>query len=187
MKKFYFFSFVAGMLCLMAITTGCGNRDNGIPSSNTGGSGISIDIKGSDTLLQLVASMAESYLKENPDVEISVTGGGSGTGIAALLNGETDMANSSRDIKEKETRKAEEQGGSLHKYIIARDGLSIILNNDNSVDKLTIEQVSKIFSGSIKNWSELGVGAHEINLYGRQSTSGTYEFMMNEVIRLIVR
>ncbi|PIN90547.1 phosphate-binding protein [Candidatus Pacearchaeota archaeon CG10_big_fil_rev_8_21_14_0_10_32_14] len=142
-----------------------------------------IEIKGSDTIVQLVSNLAEDFSKNNPDTKISVTGGGSGTGIAALLNGEIDLADSSRSIEQKELDLAREKSLDVKEVIIARDMLSVIVNKDNKVDRLTIEELSKIYKGEIKNWNEVGGKDQKITLYGRQSTSGTYTFFLEHVVK----
>ena len=142
-----------------------------------------IDIKGSDTLLQLVSNLAEEYSKENEDVKISVTGGGSGTGIASLINGEIDIADSSRPIKDDEKTKALEKGYDVVEVIIGRDMLSVITNKNNPVKRLSIDQLSKIYKGEIENWKELGGNDEKITLYGRQSSSGTYVFFLEHVVK----
>lgn len=141
-----------------------------------------IDIKGSDTLLQMVSNLAEAYMKESPGVKISVTGGGSGTGIAALINGEIQIADSSRQIKKEELAQAESKGMKVQEFIIARDMLSIVVNKDNPIPKLTMQELARIFKGEITNWKELGGKNQTITLYGRQSTSGTYSFFMEHVL-----
>ncbi|MBD3164503.1 phosphate ABC transporter substrate-binding protein PstS family protein [Candidatus Woesearchaeota archaeon] len=141
----------------------------------------SIEIKGSDTLLQLVSNMAEAYSAGN-QVRISVTGGGSGTGIAALINGEIDIADASRKIKEKEIIMAGERGTNPWEFVIARDMLSVIVHEDNTVRQLTFDEIGQIFRGEIVNWEEVGGDDQEITLYGRQSTSGTYAFFMEHVL-----
>ena len=143
----------------------------------------SLEIKGSDTLLQLVASQAEAFGEQNPELRISVTGGGSGTGIASLLNGEVKVADSSRRIKDEELLLGEQKGLSIKEFIIARDMLSVIVHVENPVRELTIEDVSAIYRGEIRNWNELGGPDAPISLYGRQSTSGTYVFFMEEVVQ----
>jgi len=114
-----------------------------------------LTIKGSDTELQLVSNFAEAYLEKNPNSEITVEGGGSGTGIAALISGRTDIANSSRKIKDEEIEEAESNGINPNEFIIARDCITIIVNENNPIENLTMEEVSKIFSGKITKWSEL--------------------------------
>lgn len=139
-----------------------------------------IQIKGSDTLVNTVQVLAEKYMAKNPGKAISVTGGGSGTGIAAILNGTCDIANSSRDIKEKEKAKAK---GSVSEIIIGIDGLSIIVSSKNKINSLTIDQLGKIFRGEIKNWKEVGGSDTPISLYGRQPNSGTYDFFREHVLK----
>jgi len=142
-----------------------------------------IEIKGSDTLLQLVSNMAEAYSEDNSYTRISVTGGGSGTGIAALINGEIDIADASRGIKDSEIRLAMDNGILPWEFIIARDMLSVIVHENNPVEELTMEQIGKIFKGEITNWAQVGGPLQVITLYGRQSTSGTYAFFMEHVVQ----
>jgi phosphate transport system substrate-binding protein len=144
--------------------------------------GESLDIKGSDTLVQLVADMAESYNEAHPDADVIVTGGGSGTGIAALINGEVSIADASRSIKAKEIDQAKAKGIEPWEFIIARDGLAVIVNADNPIKELTMDQVGAIYRGEITNWNQVGGEEGEITLYGRQSTSGTYEFFLEHVV-----
>ncbi len=143
----------------------------------------SLVIKGSDTEVQLVSNLVEAFLEKNPEANISVTGGGSGVGIAALLNGEIDMANSSREMKQEEKLQAANRGLDIQEFILARDGLSIIVHPQNSVTKLSIEQLGKIYRGEIKNWKEVGGKDLPIVLYGRQTTSGTYVFFRDFVLK----
>ena len=142
-----------------------------------------IEITGSDTMLQLVSNLAEAFKEKDSYVRISVTGGGSGTGIASLINGGIDIADSSRKIKPEELQKANDNGAAAIEIPIARDTLSVIVNPSNPIDKLTIEELSKIFLGNITNWKELGGADSVITLYGRQSTSGTYVYFMEEVVK----
>jgi phosphate transport system substrate-binding protein len=142
-----------------------------------------IEIKGSDTLLQVVSNLAESYSTKEGTVRISVTGGGSGTGIAALINGEVDLADSSRQIKQEEINLAKEKGIVVKEFIIGRDMLSVVAHPSNPVKQLTMNQLSQIYSGKITNWKEVGGEDKEITLYGRQSTSGTYAFFMEHVVK----
>ena len=140
-------------------------------------------IKGSDTLLNLVQQLAEAYMKENPDAEISIVGGGSGVGIAALIDGNVDIANASRKIKPKELRKARKNGVEPVEFVIAIDALAIIVNPRNPVDKLTIEQLGAIYRGEIGNWKEVGGPDMRITLYGRQPVSGTFVFFRERVLK----
>ena len=156
-----------------------GNKSSGNVIADTG----KIEITGSDTLLQLVSGLAESYSKQNPNVKISVTGGGSGAGIASLINGNIDIADASRKIKQEELDNAAANGVKPFEFVIANDMLSVIVNEDNPVKKLTIDQLSEIFKGNITNWKQVGGDDKEITLYGRQSTSGTYTFFMEDVVK----
>ncbi|MGD8536092.1 MAG: PstS family phosphate ABC transporter substrate-binding protein [Candidatus Aminicenantes bacterium] len=140
-------------------------------------------IKGSDTLVNLVQILAEEYMAKNPRSPIAVLGGGSGTGIAALINGTCDIANHSRPMKDKEVQMAKDKGVTPHVFIIAVDGLSVILNESNPISKLTMEQIGAIYRGEIKNWREVGGPNKAISLYGRQSNSGTYVFFQEHVLK----
>ena len=141
-----------------------------------------ISIKGSDTMVNLAQKWAEVYMQKNPNVSIQVTGGGSGTGVAALLNGTTDLANASRELKESELETAKEKGVTPVTYEVALDGIAVIVHPDNPVDNLTVQQLSDIFSGKITNWKELGGPDMMITLYGRENSSGTYEFFKEHVL-----
>jgi phosphate transport system substrate-binding protein len=144
--------------------------------------GKGIEIKGSDTMLQLVSNMAEEFSKSN-NLKISVTGGGSGTGIASLINKEIDIAISSRKIKAEEIALAKSKGLNPIELILGVDKIAVIVHKDNKLSKLTTEQISSIFKGKIDNWKEVGGEDEKITLYGRQSTSGTYLFFMEEIVK----
>ncbi|MBF0619197.1 MAG: PstS family phosphate ABC transporter substrate-binding protein [Candidatus Omnitrophica bacterium] len=142
-----------------------------------------IQVKGSDTIINLVQKEAEVYMQQNPGAKISVTGGGSGTGIAALINRQCTIADASRAINAKEVEMATGNGVNPSRIVIAFDALSIVVNSNNSVKQLTKKQVGAIYRGEIKNWSEVGGPDMPINLYGRQSNSGTYGFLQEEVLK----
>lgn len=142
-----------------------------------------LTIKGSDTEVQMVSSLVEAFSNENPDIKISVTGGGSGVGIASLLNKEIDIANSSRKITDEELQQGKDRNLNIREFIVARDGLSIIVNPANPVKQLTIEQLGNIYKGTVTNWKEVGGKNEKISLYGRQSTSGTYKFFRDTVVK----
>ncbi len=142
-----------------------------------------IQIKGSDTLINLVQRLSEVYMYQNPGKVIAITGGGSGTGIAALINGKCDIANASRLMKAKEVDQANSAGVNPQRVVIAMDGLSVIVNSNNSVSQLTIDQLGKIFRGEVTNWSEIGGNDMPITLYGRQSNSGTFVFFREQVVK----
>ncbi|MEI6454908.1 MAG: phosphate ABC transporter substrate-binding protein [bacterium] len=143
-----------------------------------------ITVKGSDTMVILAQKWAEVYMKSHPGVVIQVTGGGSGTGISALINGATDICNSSRSMKQSEMDKLKERYASLGVEIpCAKDGITIFLNESNPVKELTLKQLSNIFSGRTTNWKEVGGPDADIKLYGRENSSGTYVFFKDNVVK----
>ncbi len=142
-----------------------------------------IQIKGSDSEVNLVQRLAEAFMKKNPGTDIAVTGGGSGTGIAALINKRTDIANSSREMSKQEEEAAKKAGVMPFRIVMATDGISVIIHPGNSVSKLTLEQLRKIFKGDISNWKEVGGPDLKISLYGRQSNSGTFFFFREFVLK----
>jgi phosphate transport system substrate-binding protein len=141
-----------------------------------------ITIKGSDTLVRLGQRWAEEYMKNNEDVVIQVSGGGSGTGIAALLNGTTDICEASRDMKEKEYKLANKAGIEPYRVSVALDGIAVYLHKDNPVTELSIADLKGIYTGVIKNWKEVGGPDRRIILYGRENNSGTYAFFKEHVL-----
>lgn len=140
-------------------------------------------VKGSDTVLPLSQKEAESYLKANPTGNIIVTGGGSGVGLAALISGTTDIAQSSRKIKFDEKTKMQEAGKTVKEVVIAYDALAVVINPANKINKLTREQLEGVFTGKIKNWKELGGEDLKIIPYSRETSSGTYEFFKESVLK----
>jgi len=142
-----------------------------------------MQIKGSDTLINLVQRLSEVYMQRNPNKYIAVTGGGSGTGIAALMNDKCDIANASRLMKPKEIARAHNSGIEVKRVVIAMDGLSVIVNANNSIEKLTLGELGKIFRGEVTNWKDLGGKNSPIVLYGRQSNSGTFVFFRDAVLK----
>lgn len=141
-----------------------------------------LTVKGSDTMVNLSQKWAEEYMKLHPEVSIQVTGGGSGTGIAALLNKTTDLANASRELKQSEIDDAKTKGVTPVRYEVALDGIALIVNPENKVDNLTLKQLADIFSGKITNWKDVGGANMPITLYGRENSSGTYEFFKEHVL-----
>jgi len=139
-------------------------------------------IKGSDTMVNLTQRWVEEYIKIHPEISLQVTGGGSGIGITALLNGTADIANMSRDLKNNESERGEVAHIQPVQYKVALDGIAIIVNLKNKIDSLTIEQVKGIYSGKIKNWKELGGEDLEIVKYGRENSSGTYEYFKEKIL-----
>lgn len=143
-----------------------------------------ITVKGSDTMVILSQKWAEVYMQKNPGTTIQVTGGGSGVGIAALINGSTDIANSSRPMKAAEVDKLKQRYNTLGIEIpCAKDGLSVYLNKANGVSELTVRQIGDIFAGKITNWKQVGGVDAGIRLYGRESSSGTFVFFKDNVVK----
>ncbi len=143
-----------------------------------------IENKGSDTIVNLALAWAEQYQKINPEVQISVTGGGSGTGLAALVNGTVDIANASRAIKPEEIDQAKSAGFTPTEFVIARDAIAVIVNPENPVKQLTMDQISKIYKGEIDNWKEVGGEDRPIVRLSRETNSGTHVYFLEEVVRL---
>ena len=141
-----------------------------------------LQIKGSDTMVNLVQILAEEYMAKNPGAAIAVLGGGSGTGITGLINQTCDIANSSREWQPKDIEQAWDKGVTPRPFIIAVDGLSVIVNEKNPIDQLTMAQVGALYRGEVKNWKAFGEFAKPVSLYGRQSNSGTYVFMQEFVL-----
>lgn len=143
-----------------------------------------ITAKGSDTMVILAQKWAEVYMSKNPGTTIQVTGGGSGTGFAALQNQTTDLANASRKIRAKEIESCLKAFGKRPtEYKVALDGLSVYVNAENPVKELSLEQLELIFTGKIRNWKELGGADSPITLYSRENNSGTYEFFKEHVLK----
>jgi len=140
-------------------------------------------ISGSDTVLPVSQKEAESYMQEHPSAMISVTGGGSGVGISALLSGTTDIAQASRRIKFDEKQKLKSLGKAAKEVIIAYDALAVVVHTSNPITKLTREQLEGIFTGKITNWKELGGADLQIVPYSRETSSGTYEFFRQNVLK----
>lgn len=146
--------------------------------------GAAVTVKGSDTMVILAQRWAETYMKKNPGKKVQVTGGGSGTGIAALVNGTTDVANSSRSIKGDEQAKVRDRFSVLPTEItVARDGLAVYVHESNAVSQLTVEQLRDIYLGDVTNWKQVGGADEPIVLYSRENSSGTYVFFKENVLK----
>jgi phosphate transport system substrate-binding protein len=143
-----------------------------------------IENKGSDTLVNLALAWAENYMQIYPEVRLSVTGGGSGTGIAAMINGTVDIANASRAMKAEERAAVEESGAAPVEFVVARDAIAVVVHPSNPVDQLTLQQISDMYTGKITNWSQVGGEDRPIVLLSRESNSGTYVYFLENVIRL---
>jgi phosphate transport system substrate-binding protein len=144
----------------------------------------SITVKGSDTMVILAKKWAEVYMGKHSDVQIQVTGGGSGTGFAALQNKTSDLANASRPIKSAEVAACIKAFGKKpNEYKVALDGLSVYVNESNPLKELTVDQLGAIFTGTVTNWKELGGSDEAIVVYSRENNSGTYEFFKEHVLK----
>ncbi len=139
-------------------------------------------IKGSTTVLPITQKVAEAYMKENPDVNISISGGGSGNGIKAIIDGTTDIANSSRFIKESEVKLAVEKGAYPVPFSVAYDCIVPVVHPGNPVDNLTLEQLRDIYTGKVKNWKDVGGNDHPVVVISRDTSSGTYEVWEEKVL-----
>ncbi len=167
---------------LVASITSCGLGSKEQAASDSGTA--YIENKGSDTIVNLALAWAERYQAEHPEMRISVTGGGSGTGIAALINGTVDIANASRRIKEEEIQNAKANGVSPVEFTIARDAIAVIVNPQNPVSELTLQQISDIYSGKFNNWIEVGGENRPIVRLSRETNSGTHVYFLETVLRL---
>jgi phosphate transport system substrate-binding protein len=146
--------------------------------------GKAITLKGSDTLLMLGQRWAELYMQKNPGVVIQVTGGGSGVGIAALINGSTDICQASRSMKDSERKKIRERYFNLGSEIpVAKDGVTLYLNEKNQISELTLDQIKDVYTGKTTNWSQLGGPDAKIIVYGRENSSGTYAFFREAAMK----
>jgi len=143
-----------------------------------------IQIKGSDTLVNVVQYLAEEFMKKNPYIFVAVTGGGSGVGIASLINKTTDIATASRRMKKKEIEMAKKRGVNPYEIIVGYDGIAVIVNKNNPVDKLTIKQLHDIYTGKITNWKELGGEDLKIVALSREVSSGTHLYFKEHVVEL---
>jgi phosphate transport system substrate-binding protein len=149
----------------------------------TPGAARTIQNKGSDTIVNLALAWAEVYTAQHPEVRISVTGGGSGTGIAALINGTVDIANASREMKPEEVERAQANSIEPVEHVIAGDAIAVVVHPSNTVDELTIAQLSDIYTRQITNWREVGGDDRPIVLLSRESNSGTYVYFLENIVR----
>jgi len=169
------------LLALVILSVSCSSSSSGQTSQEATAY---IENKGSDTIVNLALAWAEYYQLAYPDVRISVTGGGSGTGIAALINGTVDIANASRQIKQEEITEAQSNGVDPVEFVIARDAIAVIVNPENPVNKLTLQQISDMYSGKINNWNEVGGEDRPIVRLSRETNSGTHVYFLETVLRL---
>jgi phosphate transport system substrate-binding protein len=145
--------------------------------------GKGITITGSDTMVLLGQRWAEVYMKKNPGTAIQVTGGGSGVGIAALINGSIDIAESSRPMKDTEKEQVlQKRGAAAFELPVALDGLALFVNEKNPLTEISVPQLKKIYTGVVKNWKDVGGNDERIILYGRENSSGTYSYFKEHVL-----
>lgn len=174
MRKVPLFSKIVFTIMMVAMLSNCERKGKTVKA---------IQIKGSDTEVNLVQRLSEVFMEKNPDVSIAVTGGGSGTGIAALINNQTDIANSSRSMKDTEIKQAESRGVNPIAIVFALDGLALITHKSLQIASLTLDQVGKIYKEDISNWKKAGGPDLPISLYGRQSNSGTFVYFRDNVVK----
>ncbi|SDW33735.1 PstS family phosphate ABC transporter substrate-binding protein [Methanohalophilus halophilus] len=176
------------IMVLALFTAGCVSNDEEPAESpdegpsNGAEEAEEINVKGSTTVLPLAQAAAETYMENHPEQSISISGGGSGTGIAALIDGDVHIAMASRQIKDSEIEEAEANGINPVEHVIAWDGLTVVVNPENPVDQLTYDQIKGIYDGSISNWADVGGPDKEIVVINRDSSSGTYGYFQEEVL-----
>lgn len=175
---------VLALLLLIPLLSGCAGAQPAEAQAGRATDAATIENKGSDTMVNLALAWAEAYMAIHPEVSISVTGGGSGTGIAAMINRTVDIANASRQMTPEEISAAEANGILPEEFIIARDAIAVVVNPSNPVDRLTIQQISDIYTGKITNWEQVGGENRPIVLLSRESNSGTYDYFLENVIRM---
>src|SRR5215207_7212373 len=171
------------IILLLLFSVACGPASSSAETASDS-SATYIENKGSDTIVNLALAWAERYQAEHPEIRISVTGGGSGTGNASLINGTVDIANASRKIKEEELDEAQGNGIEPVEHIIARDAIAVIVNPENPANELTLKQISDMYSGKISNWSEVGGEDRPIVRLSRETNSGTHVYFLETVLRL---
>lgn len=156
-------------LVVLTIANSCTSKDH------------SIKMKGSDTEVNLAVNLAEKFTEIDPSFSIAISGGGSGLGITSLLNGQADIANSSRPLSEEEIKQFRDKNIPLKTVVFAEDATAFIVHKDLPLEELDLETLGKILDGRIKNWKELTPVDLPINIYGRQSSSGTYSFVKKKL------
>jgi phosphate transport system substrate-binding protein len=170
---------VVSLLAMLIVASACKPEPRNVQASD---GTTSIENKGSDTLVNLALAWAEAYHNVKPDVSIAVTGGGSGTGIAALINGTVDIANASRQMSDTEIQSAKANGINPNEIKVAVDAIAVIVHPDNPVSQLTIDQLADIFAGRVTNWNQVGGNDAPIVLVSRETNSGTHVYFLEQVI-----
>ena len=171
----------AGLAALCIALAACASGQSNSPAEPASSY---IQNKGSDTMVNLALAWAERYQALHPDIRVSVTGGGSGTGLSSLINGTVDIANASRAIKAEEIDLAKGQGFTPLEFVVARDAIAVIVNPENPIQRLTLQQVSDIYQGKINNWKELGGEDRPVVRLSRETNSGTHVYFLETVVRL---
>lgn len=169
MKRIRHIRFCYLGLVILTIANSCTSKDH------------SIKMKGSDTEVNLAVNLAEKFTEIDPSFSIAISGGGSGLGITSLLNGQADIANSSRPLSEEEIKQFKDKNIPLKTVVFAEDATAFIVHKDLPLEELDLETLGKILDGTIKNWKELTPVDLPINIYGRQSSSGTYSFVKKKL------
>lgn len=169
---------VAALVVTAPWVAGCGGGGQG-----GGGRAARVSVKGSDTMVILGQKWADTYMKAHPGTVVAVTGGGSGTGIAQLINGTADIAQSSRPMKDEEKAKIQEATGApVEETAVAKDGVTVYVHSSNPLTKISLEQLKGVYTGAITNWKELGGPDKPIVAYSRENNSGTYVFFKEHVL-----
>lgn len=172
----------AGIGCVDKNNEDAGTAEETSNASESTGIKQSIIVKGSDTVLPLSQAEAEEFMLKNLDQSVTVIGGGSGVGIAALIDGEVEIAMASRSMKDSEIEEAKQKGINPVETVIGWDGIAVVVNPENAVTQLTFEQLKAIYDGNISNWKEVGGEDAPITVISRDSSSGTYEYFKEEVL-----
>lgn len=163
---------LSGLVLVGSLFVGCGKEKTEV-----------IQLKGSDTILNISQAISEKFMEKNSNYRVSVTGGGSGVGISSIINKTADIAMVSRSIKGSEFEKARDNGVNVEEMILGYDGITVIVNKDNDIKDLSSEDLGKIFRGDITNWKELGGENAKITVLSRDSSSGTHVFFKEAVVR----
>jgi phosphate transport system substrate-binding protein len=171
-------------MVLISLFSGCQSSGAGSDGNQPPVQETYLENKGSDTIVNLALAWAERYQDLHSEIRISVTGGGSGTGIAALINNTVDVANASRQIKTEEIENAQANGVDPLEFVIARDAIAVIVHPDNPITELTIQEISAIYSGEITNWNQLGGEDRPVVRLSRETNSGTHVYFLENVLRM---
>lgn len=168
------------LVLLAAVALGCARGRPGGPGSSGPGDGALV-VRWSDTMVNLAAAWAEAFMAANPGVEVSVSGGGSSTGFSSLIDGSTDLADSSRAIRDSERRSLEAEGKTPVEHVVAVDAVAVVVNPGNPVASLTVTQLAGLLTGRVTNWKDVGGPDLPVTIYSRETSSGTFAFMQERV------